>query len=184
MGMPATDRIWTAAEVQALPADGNRYEVVDGELLVTPAPRLPHQAAIATLVAALYGYLRSLGREKTMVPGPADISWDDRTLVQPDVLVVHPDDFSASWTTWQRLLLAVEVLSPSSNRHDRLTKRRLYQRQGVATYWIVDLDGGFVEVWHPEDERPEIVTGTLRWRAASDAPELEIDVEELTASLH
>jgi Uma2 family endonuclease len=183
MGMPAIDRVWTAAEVQALPADGNRYEVVDGELLVTPAPRSLHQVVVGRLMQSLRNYLGAFARADLAVPGPADITWDERTLVQPDVLVVHPDDFSASWTTWQRLLLAVEVLSPSSNRHDRLTKRRLYQRQGVATYWIVDLDGGFVEVWHPEDERPEIVTGTLRWRAASDAPELEIDVDELTAPL-
>ncbi len=151
---------------------------------MTPAPRARHQAAINRMLTRLTVYLAALGREDTVFPGPADISWDPHTLVQPDVLVVHPSELSESWTTFRTLLLAVEVLSPSSNRHDRLTKRRLYQRQGVATYWIVDLDGGFVEVWHPEDERPEIVTGTLRWRVAPDAPELEIDVDELTASLH
>ncbi len=180
---PDPTRRWTAQEVQALPADGNRYEVVDGELLVTPAPRPPHQVVIGALIEALRSYLRGFGREKTVVPGPADISWDDSTLVQPDILVVHPDDFSTSWTTFRTLLLAVEVLSRSSNRHDRITKRRLYQREGVRTYWIVDLDGRFVEVWRPDDERPEIVTGVLRWSAEPDAPPLEIDVEKLTAPL-
>lgn len=183
MGMPATERVWTADDVRAMPADGNRYEVVDGVLLVTPAPRLAHQVALRALIVELDRYLRPLELEHTVVPGPADISWDERTMVQPDILVVHPDDFSPSWTTFRRLLLAVEVLSSSSNRHDRLTKRRLYQRQGVATYWIVDLDGGLVEVWHPGDERPEIVTDTLRWSVAVDAPELEIDVEKLTRPL-
>lgn len=88
--------MWTAAEVQSLPADGNSYEAVDGEFLVTPAPRLAHQVAITALIAALYEYARPLGWERTVVPGPADISWNERTLVQPDVLVVHPDDFSPS----------------------------------------------------------------------------------------
>jgi Uma2 family endonuclease len=180
---PDPTRRWTAREVQSLPADGNRYEVVDGELLVTPSPRAMHQAVIGKLYLALGNYLTTLGRELTLFMGPADISWADDNLVQPDLLVVHPDELSPSWTTFRTLLLAVEVLSPSSNRHDRITKRRLYQRQQVASYWIVDSEARLVEVWHPADERPEIVTDTLVWRAERDAPPLEIDVDRLTAPL-
>jgi Uma2 family endonuclease len=80
-------------------------------------------------------------------------------------------------------MLAVEVISPSSARADRLTKRRLYQRRGVATYWIVDADARLVEVWHPGDDRPEIVTDLLRWRVAPDAEELVIDLAELFEGL-
>jgi Uma2 family endonuclease len=77
----------------------------------------------------------------------------------------------------------VEVVSPSSARGDRLTKRRLYQRQRVATYWIVDPDARLVEVWHPEDDRLEIVTDSLEWRATPDAEALVIDLGELFGSL-
>jgi Uma2 family endonuclease len=81
------------------------------------------------------------------------------------------------------LLLAVEVVSPSSARGDRLLKRGLYQRQGVETYWIVDPDAALVEVWHPEDDRPEIVTEVLRWRVTPEADELVLDLGELFRDL-
>ncbi len=71
------------------------------------------------------------------------------------------------------------MVSPSSSRYDRVTKRRVYQRHGVATYWVVDPDARLVEVWHPEDDRPEIVTDVLRWRIRPDAPELEITLEDV-----
>ncbi len=92
-------------------------------------------------------------------------------------------EVTSSWSSVRTLLLAVEVVSPSSARGDRLTKRRLYQRQGVATYWIVDPDARLVEVWHPEDHRPEIVTDALTWRVTTDAEELVIDLGELFKSL-
>lgn len=62
-------------------------------------------------------------------------------------------------------------------------KRRLYQERRVATYWIVDIDAGFVEVWHPEDAEPRIVTGALRWRAAPAGRELTIEVGALLGGL-
>ena len=64
-----------------------------------------------------------------------------------------------------------------------MVKRRLYQRQGVATYWIVDPDAALVELWHPGDERPEIVTDALRWRVTTDADELLIDLGVLFGDL-
>ena len=77
------------------------------------------------------------------------------------------------------MLLAIEVVSPSSAQGGRVTKRRLYQEAGVTTYWVVDPDARVVEVWHPDDTRPEIVTEVLRWRARADVPELEIGLEDL-----
>jgi len=59
----------------------------------------------------------------------------------------------------------------------------LYQENHVETYWIVDTSSGLVEIWHPDDERPEIVTDTLRWRLRSDLPELEIDLLKLFEQL-
>jgi Uma2 family endonuclease len=179
MGMPDLAQRYTAQMVRDLPDDGNRYEVVHGALLVTPAPRRWHQLALGRLHAWLRAYLDGLGLADAVLFSPADISWDDETLVQPDLFVVAPDEIGQEWPGIKTLLLAVEVLSPSSARADRVIKRRLYQEQQVGTYWVVDIEGGVVEVWHAGDERPEIVTDVVRWRVRPDAPEVAIALAEL-----
>ena len=183
MVMPDTARRYTVEEVLAFPADGNRYELVDGELLVTPAPNLIHQYVLGRFYQILANHLASWP-DALVFFSPADISWDREKLVQPDIFVVPTTEArSRSWKTCRTLLLAVEVLSPSSARGDRLVKRRLYQRQGVATYWIVDPEARLVEVWHPSDERPEIVAEVLRWRVAPEADELVIHLKQLWEGL-
>src|SRR3989441_2338636 len=120
---------YTADMVRALPDDGSRYEVVFGELLVTPAPRPWHQVLLTRLPAALDAYLRV---EPVGVPlvSPADISWGIDILVQPDLFVLPLEDArTGHWPAMRHLLLAVEVLNPSSTRADRFTKRRLYQER-------------------------------------------------------
>jgi Uma2 family endonuclease len=181
--MPETVQRWTAQMVRELPDDGKRYEVVHGELLVTPAPRGRHQLVLGRLHAWIRTYLEGLGRPDTVLFSPADISWTDDTLVQPDLFVVPPEEVSNDWETFKTLLLAVEIISPSSTRADRILKRRLYQEQEVRTHWIVDVDAALTEVWHPEDERPEIVTDVLRWRVMPEAAELTIDVGALFGGL-
>ena len=79
---------YTADMVRALPDDGNRYETVRGELLATPAPRATHQLVVVRLAVALELYLRQ-HRVGQVLTSPADISWDDDILVQPDVFVVE-----------------------------------------------------------------------------------------------
>lgn len=183
MGMPETLDRWTAARVRELPDDGNRYEVVDGELLVTPAPKFDHQDAAFELAKTLSTYLARTAGVGHAVMSPADIEFDPDTLVQPDVFVVpltrgrRPKD----WTDVRGLLLAVEVLSPSTARADRTVKRRRYQRAGVPEYWIVDLDARLVERWRPGDERPEIVTERLEWQPQGSAAALIIDLVALFA---
>jgi len=176
-------RRYTAKEVQDFPSDGNRYEVVHGELFVSPAPRARHQIVISRLVWKLGAYLESLGRRETLFFLAADISWDDETLVQPDMFVAVPEEMTDDWSTYRTLLLAVEVLSPSTARADRLVKRRLYQEYGVGTYWIVDHLAGVVEIWRPGIDHPEMATETLRWRVTPDAPEAAIDLAVLFAGL-
>lgn len=183
MAMPETVQRWTARMVRELPDDGKRYEVVHGELLVTPAPRGRHQLVLGRLHAWIRAYLERLDRPDTVLFSPADISWTDDTLVQPDLFVVPPVEVTNDWETFKTLLLAVEIISPSSTRADRILKRRLYQEQRVGTYWIVDVDAALVEVWHPEDERPEIVSDVLRWRVIPEAPELTIDAAALFGGL-
>src|SRR3954463_3487623 len=86
MGMPQAAGDWTVQRVLALPDDGNRYEVVDGELLVTPAPTFHHQDAIFALARRLDAFVRSAGTGYLSL-SPADIELDERTLVQPDLFV-------------------------------------------------------------------------------------------------
>ncbi len=181
MGMPDTARRYTVDEVLAFPSDGNRYELVHGELLVTPAPRLRHQEVAGDLYFRLRTYLGDRAEVRVFF-SPADIRWADDVLVQPDVFVVPASETTAQdWSSIQTLLLAVEVVSPSSARHDRVVKRRVYQEHPVPTYWIVDLDARVVEIWCPDDERPEMVTDVLRWRVEAESEELAIDLGELFA---
>lgn len=179
MGMPDTAKRWTAQMVRDLPEDGNRYEVVLGQLLVTPSPGGPHQLVLGRLYAWIRAYLEPLGLADTVLFSPADISWDEDTLVQPDLFVFPLGEWSGEWSTIKTLRLAVEVLSPSSRRADRFLKRRLYQERSVETYWVVDIESRSVEVWRPADERPEIVTDRLTWRVLPAAPQLVISLAEL-----
>jgi len=165
MGMPntLTPVYWTADMARRLPEDGNRYEVVYGELLVTPAPRLWHQELVRRLVVTLAKYLEAnpLG---LVLTSPADISWGADALVQPDVFVVPTEQArTLEWSAVRDLLLVAEVLSPSTPRHDRFTKRRRYQEAGVPLYWIVDGDERQVEVWTPGDAFPRIERDRLVW---------------------
>lgn len=185
MAMPATPtaRHYTVEEVLAFPSDGNRYEVVHGELLVTPAPNRPHQGVVTRLFAILADYLRPLGLLDTLHVGPADYFHADDVYVQPDLLVGIPEEVTGDWRAMKHLRLAVEVLSPSSARGDRFVKRKAYQEAGVGTCWVVDGDRAVVEVWHPGDELPEIAARELVWRVSPEALELRVGLVELFASL-
>ena len=179
MGMPDTARRYTVDDVLAFPEDGNRYELVDGELLVTRSPAQVHQLLLIRLYDQLSGYLRPHPAVAQAFFAPADVIWSEREYVQPDLFVVPAREVTGDWRDCRTLLLAVEVVSPGSARADRFTKRRLYQKHGVETYWVVDPDARLVEVWHPGDQRPEIVTDALRWRVAPGADPLVVDVAAL-----
>ena len=184
MGMPHPTRDWTVERVLALPDDGNRYEVVDGELLVTPSPTFHHQDAILALAWRLKPFVDSSGTGYLSL-SPADIELDERTLVQPDLFVFElpGGQRPERWKDITTILLAIEVLSPSTARADRFVKRRRYQRQGIAEYWIVDLDSRLVERWRPGDERPEILHETLTWQLAETAAAFELDLAAFFAEV-
>jgi Uma2 family endonuclease len=179
MGMPHVARRYTVDEVLAFPSDGQRYELVRGELLVTPAPRRQHQFVVGEIFARLRTYLAEYAGVARVFLSPADISWADDVLVQPDVFVTPAEEAAGDWSDIRTLLLAVEVVSPTTARYDRIVKRAAYQEHGVPTYWIVDPDARLVEVWQPDDERPRIVTDILCWRVSPEVSELRIALSEL-----
>ena len=179
MGMPATQTHWTVDMVHALPDDGNRYEIIDGELLVTPAPSFDHQDAAFQLAKRLDAYL-AIYRVGHMFMAPTDVVFDARTLVQPDVVVVPLIAGKRPRTQAEagKPLLAVEIVSPGSARTDRVRKRELYQREGVPEYWIVDPDARVIERWRPEDSRPEILVNRIGWQPAGAAEPMTIELGE------
>ena len=180
MAMPEITGGWNVAMLDAVPDDGLRREIIDGTLYVTPAPSWRHQDVVGSMFTSLRAYLRAhpVGH---VVVAPADVRFDDRTRVQPDLFVVplvegrRPRSFEEVG----HLLLAVEVLSPGSARTDRRDKRRLYQRQRVAEYWVVDADAAIVERWRPGDERPEVLTEQIVWRPDDGAEPLTIEISEI-----
>ncbi len=181
MVMPQAAETWTAERIRALPDDGLRHEVVDGEHLVTPAPRAPHQDAVFILARLLHRYVKQHRLGKVMF-SPADIELDRHTLVQPDVFVTRNPRVK-DWRDAVPLRLAVEVLSPSTARADRMVKRRRFQREAVE-YWIVDLDARLVERWRPGEERPEVAAEELEWTPEPSAPPLTLDLRALFREVH
>ncbi len=171
MAMPDVVRTWTRDQVFALPDDGNRYELVAGELLVTPAPRSLHQDTVLALYDRVAPFVRRYGLGHVSV-APADLELRPGEIYQPDLFVVPLVDGRRprAWPEYRRPLLVVEVSSPTTARYDRVVKRPAYQDAGVAEYWIVDLDARLVERWRPGDARPEILTERLEWQPAG-APE-------------
>jgi len=182
--MPAPHTNWTVDKVHELPDDGNRYEVIDGVLLVSPAPSLTHQRAVLELGALLMPYVRSVGLE--VLVAPVGVTWSATTEVQPDVLalpLLH-GRLAERFEDVGVLALAVEVLSPSTMRTDRFVKRREYQRRGVPEYWIVDPAQRCVERWRPGDEDPEILFESLTWQPQSDVAGLTIDLAAYFRAVH
>jgi Uma2 family endonuclease len=139
--MPSVTRLYSVADVRALPDDGNRYETIAGELFVTPAPGVPHQTVLARLFVALWAYVErhELGR---LWFAPLDVVFGPLTLVEPDLVFVSRNrlDTISDRDVQGPPDLVVEVISPSTARTDQGRKRALYQEAGVREYWIVDVE--------------------------------------------
>jgi Uma2 family endonuclease len=159
-----------------------RYELVDGELLVTLAPSKRHQRLIGDLYMLLRPYVdrQRLGE---VILSPLTVKLTPDSRLEPDLLAIPAIDGRRAPATdpTTNLLLAVEVLSPSSARYDRSLKRRFYQRARIADYWIVDGESCLFEIWHPDDQRPLIVDATLDWKPAGASEVLRIDVARFFA---
>jgi Uma2 family endonuclease len=169
MGMPATVGHWTVDMLDALPDDGQRYELIDGELFVTPGPAELHQDIVLELATRLRAYLKDKGIGKAVV-APADVHRGDRNRnrVQPDVFVVRLADGKRPSYPYELhdLLLAVEVVSPSNPILDYQVKRDLYLREGVGEYWVINPDARNVSRWHGRDDPGEVLSRALTWHPA------------------
>lgn len=124
----------TVEDLEAIPDDGHRYELVDGTLLVTPAPDTRHQRCVTRLAASL---VVVAGGSYDVLVAPYDWVVGPRTLFQPDVLVARRDEVGEKRLE-RAPALVVEVLSPSTRRVDLSVKRMAYADAGAASYWLVD----------------------------------------------
>jgi Uma2 family endonuclease len=129
----------TYEDYAALPDDGRRYELHEGELSVTPAPGLVHQATLRNLVVILHSHVSARGLGEVF-PAPVDCILEDVTVVQPDIVFVEAARRSIMGERGIEgpPTLVVEVISPSSAGIDRRRKLQLYARYDVPHYWIVD----------------------------------------------
>jgi Uma2 family endonuclease len=177
-------RRWTTDEVRALMREDQpwpRYELIGGELLVTPAPRTAHQIAVFEVCRLLDAFLE-LHPAGIAVISPADLELAEGTITQPDVFVIPAGITMAGptlqWSDVSSLLLAVEVLSPSSAHTDRVLKRDHYVANHVAEYWIVDLEARVVERWTAARDTPDLCRSSMIWAPPAVAP-LHIHLDAL-----
>ncbi len=179
-------REWTYAEFARLPDDGNRYEVIAGELEVTPSPRPKHQDLIGGLAEVMRPFVRrhELGR---VYPGPIDVLFAEGDYLVPDLVFVRRERLGIVTDRGVEAApdLVVEVLSPSTALRDRTIKRERYAHYGVPEYWIIDSDRQRVEVNRLQEDadRPVIIRDRLTWQPVADGPVLELNVAELFADL-
>jgi Uma2 family endonuclease len=134
-----TRTILTYADYAALPDDGQRYELHEGELVLTPAPGTSHQGVLIDLGALLHRHVKEKGLGRVFV-APTDCILSDITVLQPDILFVDTEHRSliSARAVEGPPTLVVEVLSPTTARRDRGGKRDLYAQHGVPWYWIVE----------------------------------------------
>lgn len=179
MGMLPVPRHWTIEDYVSFPDDGNRYEIIDGALFVTPSPNGPHQGVHRELFLQLGIYLKA-NPVGVLFSAPADVILARDTIMQPDILVLPVGLELHDWADVRgRLLLAIEILSPSTAGRDRTIKRERYLRAGIPQYWTVDGRRQQVEIWRPGDDQPEVVRDTLRWAPDPSRPPLEISLPAL-----
>lgn len=137
----------TADDLTVLPDDGHRYELVDGTLIVTPAPSWRHQRAVVRLLTTLAA---AVPDDLEVLAAPFDVRLADDTVLQPDVLVCRIADLTLRDLPAPPVL-AVEVLSPSTRLVDLNLKRARFEAAGCPAYWVVDPDVPSITAWALRD---------------------------------
>jgi Uma2 family endonuclease len=150
----ALDQLLNAEDLASLPDDGNRYEIIGGQLIVSPSPTYRHQRVSFKLTSVLDAYLSTTGNGQA-VAAPMDVHLSINDVVQPDLLVAlnERSDIIEDRGIGGAPDLVVEVLSPSSISNDFLRKPKLYERFGVREYWIVNPENETVSVQTLDGER-------------------------------
>lgn len=170
----------TYSDYATIPDDGKRYEVLEGGLLVTPAPSPLHQRVSFRLQRQLADYFgaRSLGE---VFNAPIDVILSDHDIIQPDLVIVDRPERVSTRGIEGAPLLVVEILSPSTRKRDRTVKARRYAALGIPHFWLVDPDAHRLECYRAEGTRYSLLgqaEGSTVLEVA-DWPDLAIDLSAL-----
>lgn len=180
MAMAISVPQYTVDDLDRFPQDGNRYELLDGVLLVTPAPSQLHQLVASRLQAELSIALQKPGHAR--VVGPGAVVYMPRTQLEPDILVFSAEfPATAHWKSISGHWLAVEVLSQGSRLYDREFKRDAYLALGVREVWLVDLRDKVIEA-STMPGLPRRVSDVLRW-ASPAGVDVVVQLEEIFAGV-
>ncbi len=178
MSMAATTKHWTLEELHSLPDDGNKYEVVHGELFVTPAPGPLHESVLERLTHILDPYVTAhrLGR----IYRARAVVRREGSEVEPDLMVRQPpQNLRDSWEKWPTPILVVEVLSDSTRRRDREQKRHFYVRDlSIPEYWIVDAEERIITSVRTGEEDRDFAE-TLTWAPAGASEPLAFAISDV-----
>lgn len=176
MVMSAALRQFTVDDLDALPEDGNRYEVLHGVLLVTPQAGLPHQTVAAKLLVGLASFLSP--ETEVQVWSPGVIRIQPTFQLEPDILVGRLPVVLTRWEAVRDHWLAVEVSGRGSRVYDREYKRDGYLEVGVAEVWLVDLEQKRIFVSRQGDPKDVPHDTELIWRSPGGR-DLRLDVAAL-----
>lgn len=185
MSTATVHKVWTYADLEAMPEseDGRRYEIIDGELIVTPSPIPFHQSLSLEATIRIAGVVRSgdLGRVLT---APVDVTLADGAVVVPDIVFVRRDrlDIIGPKAIEGPPDLIVEILSPSTKRRDQVAKKALYARNGVREYWIIDPEARTLGIFALRGDRFEPLPGNDGVVRSEVLSGLAIDVAALFAA--
>jgi Uma2 family endonuclease len=170
---------WTYDEYARLPDDGDRHEIIRGEVCVTPGPRPRHQWVAFRLHRALSEYVERHGLG--VVLQDVDLLFESGEFLRPDILFVRRERLSGITTRGVESApdLVIEVLSPGSERIDRVKKPPRYAELGVPGYWLVDPEREAVEVFRAGEAASAFVTRQLEWQPDQAVRALSIDVPAL-----
>jgi len=181
MAMPISVPTYTVDDLDRFPDDGNRYELLDGVLLVTPSPGMPHQVATLRLAALLTNLLRPW--PEILVTSPGVIIHWPKTQLEPDILVFRSPKGSLRWDAVVDHFLAVETLSPSTGVYDREFKRPAYLELGVHEVWRVDGDDQAILVSRPGEAPDRPYRDQRHWSPRGLSRTLVIDIEPIFRGL-
>jgi len=174
MHMATATKRWTLEELHSLPDDGNKYELVRGELFVTPPPTTDHETILARLSRILEPYVAE--QELGLIYRPRSVLRFEGSEVEPDLMVRQPP--AKRKTPWDHAplpILVVEVLSDSTRRRDRMQKKSFYVDTGVEEYWIVD--GESMTITSVRTGRADLVAREkLTWSPDKTSSPLTIDL--------
>ena len=179
MHMATATKRWTLEELHSLPDDGNKYELVRGDLFVTPPPTPEHETILGRLTRILEPYVAA--HRLGLIYHPRSVLRFEDSEVEPDLMVRQPPRLpKVHWADMPIPILVVEVISDSTRRRDRGPKRDLYMDAGVEEYWIIDPDEvAITSVRRGEQDRT--IRDRLDWTPANVTTSLVVELSHIFA---